>query len=36
VSGHLDLAKHTGATIIYGPTAAPNYKIQVAADGELI
>ena len=34
VSGHLDLAKQTGATIVYGPTAQPNFKAHVAKDGE--
>jgi len=34
VSGHLDLAKATGATIVYGPTAHPNYDIYQAKDGE--
>ncbi len=36
VSGHLDLAKHTGATIVYGPTAVPQFKAHVAADGEVL
>lgn len=36
VSGHLDLAKQTGATIVYGPTASPNFDAHVAADGEEI
>jgi len=36
VSGHLDLAKQTGATIVYGPTARPNFDAHVAADGEEI
>ncbi len=36
VSGHLDLAKETGATIVYGPTAQPGFKAHVAADGEEI
>jgi len=35
VSGHVDLAKATGATIIYGPTAKPGYKIHEAKDGEI-
>jgi glyoxylase-like metal-dependent hydrolase (beta-lactamase superfamily II) len=26
VSGHLDLAKKTGATIVFGPTARPAYN----------
>ena len=34
VSGHVDLAKQTGATIIYGPTATPSFKAHIAADGE--
>lgn len=34
VSGHLDLAKKTGATIVYGPTAIPNFDAHVAKDGE--
>lgn len=34
VSGHLDLANKTGATIVYGPTAAPAYDVHVATDGE--
>ncbi len=36
VSGHLDLAKETGATIVYGPTAKPGFDAHVAADGEEI
>jgi hydroxyacylglutathione hydrolase len=34
VSGHLDLARATGASIIYGPTAKPGFEAIVAADGE--
>ena len=34
VSGHLDLAKKTGATIVYGPTAEPNFDAYIAKDGE--
>lgn len=34
VSGHLDLAAATGATIVYGPTAKPNYNVHIAQDGE--
>ncbi|PHI20913.1 MBL fold metallo-hydrolase [Lewinellaceae bacterium SD302] len=34
VSGHLDLAKATGATIVYGPLAKPEYEIYSAEDGE--
>lgn len=36
VSGHLDLAKKTGATIVYGPTAQPNFKAHIANDGEVL
>jgi glyoxylase-like metal-dependent hydrolase (beta-lactamase superfamily II)/rhodanese-related sulfurtransferase len=34
VSGHLDLAAKTGATIVFGPTAAPKFKAHIAIDGE--
>jgi glyoxylase-like metal-dependent hydrolase (beta-lactamase superfamily II)/rhodanese-related sulfurtransferase len=34
VSGHLDLAKKTGATIVYGPTAQPNFDAHIAKDNE--
>lgn len=34
VSGHLDLAKKTGATIVYGPTANPAFEAYIAKDGE--
>lgn len=34
VSGHIDLAKATGATIVYGPSANPTYDVHVATDGE--
>lgn len=36
VSGHLDLAKATGAAIVYGPTANPKFKAHIAEDGELL
>lgn len=36
VSGHLDLANATGATIVFGPNAATTFKAHVAADGELL
>ena len=36
VSGHLDLAKKTGATIVFGPTAEPNFEAHIATDGELL
>jgi len=32
VSGHIDIAKKTGAKIVYGPTAKASYDIIVAAD----
>ena len=35
VSGHLDLAKKTGAKIIYGPNAETKYKKHLAKDGEV-
>ncbi|WP_020538381.1 MBL fold metallo-hydrolase [Lewinella cohaerens] len=34
VSGHLDLAKKTGAVIVYGPTADTTYEKHLATDGE--
>lgn len=34
VSGHIDLANKTGATIVFGPNAVPEYKVYIAADGE--
>lgn len=36
VSGHLDLAQKTGATIVFGPTAKPGFDAHVAADGEVL
>jgi glyoxylase-like metal-dependent hydrolase (beta-lactamase superfamily II)/rhodanese-related sulfurtransferase len=35
VSGHLDLARATGATIVYGPTARPAFAAHIAHDGEV-
>ncbi len=35
VSGHLDLAKATGATIIYGPNTETKFDVHIARDGEL-
>lgn len=35
VSGHVDLAKKTGATIVYGPTAQTAFDSHVADDGEV-
>ncbi|MEO1050826.1 MAG: MBL fold metallo-hydrolase [Bacteroidota bacterium] len=34
VSGHIDLSQQTGAKIVYGPTAQPNFEAHVAKDGE--
>ncbi|UFH55080.1 rhodanese-like domain-containing protein [Spirosoma sp. KNUC1025] len=34
VSGHLDLAQKTGATIVYGPNANTSYNAYHATDGE--
>jgi len=34
VSGHVDLAEKSGATIIYGPTAKTTFKSHIATDGE--
>ncbi len=34
VSGHVDLAKETGAQIIYGPNANPSFDAYIATDGE--
>ncbi|OYU95293.1 MAG: MBL fold metallo-hydrolase [Bacteroidetes bacterium B1(2017)] len=35
VSGHIDLARKTGAKIVYGPTAQAGYDIYVAEDEEV-
>jgi hydroxyacylglutathione hydrolase len=34
VSGFLDLAKLTGATVVYGPTASTSYDAHIAKDNE--
>lgn len=34
VSGHLDLAKKSGGSIVYGPTANPNFEAIIAEDGQ--
>jgi hydroxyacylglutathione hydrolase len=34
VSGHVDLAEKTGATIVYGPNAKTDFKSHIATDGE--
>lgn len=36
VSGHIDLAKKTGAKIVFGPTAQPGFEAHVAKDGEIL
>ena len=35
ISGHLDLAQATGATIIYGPDTVTKFPVHVAKDGEI-
>jgi glyoxylase-like metal-dependent hydrolase (beta-lactamase superfamily II)/rhodanese-related sulfurtransferase len=35
VSGHLDLSRKTGAKIVYGPTANPEFETIVAKDNEI-
>src|SRR4028119_448179 len=35
VSGHLDLARATGATIVYGPKTETRFPVHVAKDGEV-
>jgi glyoxylase-like metal-dependent hydrolase (beta-lactamase superfamily II)/rhodanese-related sulfurtransferase len=35
VSGHIDLAKKTGATIVFGPGAKTDYDIHTAKDNEI-
>ena len=35
VSGHLDLARKTGAKIVYGPTAKPAYEAIIAEDNQV-
>ena len=34
ISGHLDLAAATGATIVYGPSTRTSFPVHVAKDGE--
>lgn len=36
VSGHLDLSRKTGAPIVYGPTANPEFEAHIAQDGEIL
>lgn len=35
VSGHLDLSKKTGAPIVYGPTAKPEFEAIIAVDEQI-
>ncbi len=35
VSGHIDLSKQTGATIVYGPGTEANFSFHLAKDGEI-
>ena len=35
VSGHVDLARKTGATIVFGPSAKPGYEIHEGTDNEI-
>src|SRR5690606_1881116 len=35
VSGHLDLSKKTGAPIVYGPTAEPDFDAIIAEDNQI-
>lgn len=35
VSGHVDLSKKTGAPIVYGPTANPDFEAIIAEDGQV-
>ena len=35
VSGHIDLARKTGAKIVFGPTANPNYDVIIAKDEQI-
>ncbi len=36
VSGHIDLANATGAAIVFGPNAMPEYKAYIASDHEVL
>lgn len=36
VSGHLDLARASGARIVYGPMAQPGFEALIAKDGEIL
>lgn len=34
VSGHIELAKRSGAKIVFGPTAKAEYDFHLGTDGE--
>ena len=36
VSGHVELAKKTGATIVFGPTANPSFEAMITTDGQIL
>ena len=36
VSGHLDLSNKTGAPIVFGPNAKPDFEAHIATDGEIL
>ena len=36
VSGHVDLSKATGATIVFGPNAVTNFDAHIASDNEIL
>lgn len=36
VSGHIDLAQKTGATIVFGPNAVTSFEAHIAKDGEIL
>jgi hydroxyacylglutathione hydrolase len=36
VSGHIDLAKKTGATIVFGPNANPTFDCHIAKDNDVL
>lgn len=36
VSGHIDLAQKTGAKIVFGPNATPEYDAHIAKDDEIL
>lgn len=36
VSGYIDLAKKTGATVVFGPESKPSFNCKVAADQEVL